>query len=80
MTVVLEGLAFWQLAGDDAVDPDAAEEQADGAMSELRRLGAEDRAAFVNFIAAYADEEEKQRGPRERIQYFRALPRQLGFE
>jgi hypothetical protein len=79
MIIVLESLAFWELAGDELVDPDAAEEQAEGAVNELRRLGAEDRAAFAKFVIGYADEEEKQRGPLERIEYFRALPRQLGF-
>ena len=79
MAVVLESLAFWELAGDELVDPDAAEEQAEGARDVLKRLTSGEKAEFARFAATYADEEEKQRGPEERIAFFRRLPARLGL-
>jgi hypothetical protein len=79
MTVVVESLAFCELAGDDAIDPDAAASQLEGATSTLSELTQEEKAEFIEFIQEYADEEEQQKGPPERIEFFRALPQILGL-
>ncbi len=74
MTVVLESLAFFELAPvEDLVEPAAAEEQRDGALGLLLRLEAEDRKEFAAFARKYAEEEEKDGGPEDRIEFFRRL-------
>ncbi len=79
MTVVVETLAFWELAGDDLVDPDAAASQLEGATATLARMSPEEKAEFISFIREYADDEERQKGPLERVELFRALPEILGL-
>jgi hypothetical protein len=74
LTVVLESLAFFDLApSDDLVESDVAEEQSDGALNELRRLSPDERKEFAEFARKYADKEEKDGGTEERIEFFRAL-------
>ncbi len=74
LTIVVESLAFWELAGDELVDPDAAAEQMEGAVSTLRDLTPAEKAEFVSFVRNYAEEEVAEKGTPERIQFFRSLP------
>jgi hypothetical protein len=74
LTVVLESLAFFKLApAEDLVELEAAEEQGDAALNELRILSQDERKEFAEFARKYADDEEKDGGPEERIEYFRSL-------
>ena len=79
MTIVLETLVFLELAGDDIVDPDAAVSQMEGSVATLTRLTPKEKAEFINFIREYADEEERQRGRPERIEFFRSMPDNFGL-
>jgi hypothetical protein len=79
MTIVLESLAFWELAGDELVDPDAAAEQVEGAVNALGKMSPEEKVGFVEFVRAYADEEEAEKGSPERIEFFRSLPENFGL-
>lgn len=79
MVVVLESLAFFELAvRDDLVDPEVAEENSEGAMKELRGMSDDERNEFAQFASGYADEEAKQGGPEERVDFFRSLAREFG--
>jgi hypothetical protein len=79
MSVVVESLAFWELAGDELVDPEAAAEQTEGAVTALRQMTSEEKAEFVRFVNDYAIEEKRQKGPLERVEFFRTLPETLGL-
>jgi hypothetical protein len=79
MTVTMEALAFFEFAGDDLVDPDAAVSQLEGAAATLNRLTPDEKTEFISFVREYADEEERQKGPPERIEFFRSLPETLGL-
>ncbi len=79
MVVVLESLAFFELAvHDDLVDPEVAEENRDGAMHELRGMSDDERREFAEFARTYAEEEAKQDGTEERAEFFRRLAKELG--
>jgi hypothetical protein len=79
MTVVVETLAFLELSGDDVLNPDAALSQLEGAAATLDLLSPAEKAELVKFIRDYADEEEREKGPRERIDFFRAIPENFGL-
>jgi len=74
MTIVLESLAFFELAGEELVDPDAAAEQTEGAVRTLAKLSPKDKEEFASFARSYADEEEAGKGAPERVEFFRTLP------
>ena len=79
MVIALETLAFFELAvRDDLVDPAVAEENREGALKELRSMSDEDRNEFAQFALGYADEEEKQGGPEDRIEFFRSVAKEFG--
>ena len=80
MTIVLESLAFFELAGDELVDPDAAAEQSEGAIRALGMLTPEEKTDFANFARAYADEEKAGKGDPERADFFRSVPESLGVK
>jgi hypothetical protein len=80
MTIVLESLAFFALANDDQVDPDAAAEQTEGAAQFLRRLSPAEKQEFANFARHYADDEERSKGTPERVEFFRAVPETFELE
>jgi hypothetical protein len=73
MTIVLESFAFWELAGDELVDPDAAAEQIDGAVDCLNRLTPGEKAEFAAFARTHAEAEQAAKGPPERVDLFRDL-------
>ncbi|MEI9997936.1 MAG: hypothetical protein WDO13_01580 [Verrucomicrobiota bacterium] len=77
MTIVLESLAFWELGSDDVVDPEAAQEQLEGAAKALQDLAPEERKEFLQFAREYADEEEDEGGPEERTEFFRGPRRDV---
>ena len=80
MTMVLEALAFFALAGDDQVDPDAAAEQMEGSAHILRRLAPAEKQEFANFARHYAADEERAKGSPERVEFFRAVPETFELE
>ena len=81
MVVALESLAFFELAvRDDLVEPEVAGENRDGAMKELRGMSDEERSEFAQFAVGYADEEAKEGGPEDRIEFFRSLAREFGVQ
>ena len=79
MTIVLESAAFWELAGDELVDPDAAAEQNEGLVSTLHEMTPEEKAEFLAFAKQYADDEEENGDP-DRVRFFRSIPKVLGLE
>ena len=79
MTIVLESMAFWELAGDEVVDGDSAADQMEGAVTTLNKLSPAEKAEFSSFVREYADEEEQQKGPPERVEFFRSLPDTIGL-
>ncbi len=79
MTIVLEAAAFWELAGDEIVDPEAAAAQMEGVLSVLQRLTPEEKAELTNFAREYAALEETQGGDAERVRFFRSFPDGLGL-
>ena len=79
MVVALESLAFFELAvRDELVEPEVAEENREGAMNELRGMSDEERNEFAQFALGYADEEAKEGGPEERVEFFRSLAKEFG--
>ncbi|HEX4141482.1 MAG TPA: hypothetical protein VHY09_14125 [Candidatus Methylacidiphilales bacterium] len=80
MTIVLEALAFFELAGEELVDPGAAVEQTEGAVRTLGRLSPEEKKEFAAFARRYADDEESTKGPPERVDFFRAVPVNFDLE
>jgi hypothetical protein len=79
MVIALESAAFWELAGDDLVDPDTATEQAEGIVSILQDLTADEKAELATFALEYAETEESSGGTRERASFFRAFPKAFGL-
>ncbi len=80
MTIVLEALALFELAGADVVDSDAAAEQMDGATRALSRLSPEEKKEFAAFARRYAADEERAKGPAERVDFFRSVPASFDLE
>ena len=74
MVVALESLAFFELAvRDDLVEPEVADENREGAMRELRQMNDDERKEFAQFASQYADEEAKEGGSEDRVEFFRNL-------
>jgi len=80
MTIVLEALAFFELAGPDVLDSDAASEQTEGAARTLGQLSREEKKEFADFARRYADDEQRAKGPAERVDFFRAVPETFDLE
>jgi hypothetical protein len=80
MTIVLEALAFFALADDDQVDPDAAAEQTEGAAHIIRRLSPAEKQELANFARRYSDDEQRAKGSPERVEFFRAVPETFELE
>jgi hypothetical protein len=80
MTIVLETLAFFELAGDDLVEPDSAVEQMEGAAHFLAQLSAEEKKQFADFARRYADDEANVKGTAERVEFFRSVPQHFDLE
>ncbi len=79
MTIVLEAVAFWELAGDDVVDPDEALAQLEGVSSIMDQLTPAEKKELIDFAQEYAEEEETRGGTPERARFFRTVPEVLGL-
>jgi len=79
MTIVLESAAFFELAEDELVDPDAAIEQIEGMISVLGDLTPGEKGELTRFSVEYADTEESKGGPPERIGFFRTFAEHFGL-
>ncbi len=80
MTIVLESLAFFELAGNELVDPDAATEQTEGAVRTLGQLSPDEKKEFADFARKYADDEAARKGEPERVEFFRSVPQNFELE
>ncbi len=79
MTIVWEAVAFWELAGDEVVDPDEALAQLEGVSSVLNELTPSEKKELISFAQEYAEEEETRGGTAERAAFFRSVPEVLGL-
>jgi hypothetical protein len=75
MTIVVHAAAFFELSGEDAVDPDAALKQLEWISWELERLDPDAKEALIAFVLAEA---EAERDPRRRAFLFE-FPQALGL-
>jgi hypothetical protein len=80
MTIVLEALAFFDLAGAELIDPDAAAEQTEGAVRTLSQFSTDEKKEFAAFARRYAADEESTKGPPERVDFFRSVPENFELE
>jgi hypothetical protein len=55
MTIVVHAAAFFELSGEDAVDPDAALKQLEWIHWELERLDPDAKQALIAFVRAEAE-------------------------
>lgn len=78
MQIVVDAITFLALSDDALVDQDAATEQLEHMGAELRRLGTEEGARFLAFVAERARSAERT-GDVDRAEFLRALPDQLGL-
>jgi hypothetical protein len=75
MTIVVHAAAFFELGGDDVIDPDTALKQLEWMHWELDRLDPDEKEALAAFVLAEA---EAERDPRRRAFLFE-FPRALGL-
>ena len=75
MTIVVDAAAFFELSGDDAIDPDVALKQLEWISWELERLGSDEKEALIAFVRAEAEETDD---PRRRA-FLSEFPTALGL-
>jgi hypothetical protein len=54
MRIVIDVLCFFELSGDDVIDPDIAVQQMESIAYYLKRLSTEDKAEFSAFATRLA--------------------------
>jgi chromatin segregation and condensation protein Rec8/ScpA/Scc1 (kleisin family) len=73
MRLVIDAFLFLELSGDEVVDPDAAVQQMESIMAELRDMPKADREVFARFVEQMLAEEEKRGGEPQQIKALRAI-------
>jgi hypothetical protein len=73
MGLVLDAFLFFELSGDEVVDPDTAVQQMEWIMSELRKLPKPDRELFARFVEQAVKDEEKHGHRSERIKAMQTI-------
>lgn len=79
MRVVVECAAFFALAPESEVDPDAAVEKLEEIACIMKELNEEDRGAFARFVQNMADCERSNGINPDRHRFLNALPKDLGI-
>lgn len=79
MRAVICTATFFELSGDDIIDPDAALQQMESLSKILRDLSPTEKQKFIDFTQKYALEEEANGASVERLDFIKSISDSLGL-
>jgi len=79
MKIVLDSLAFFELADDSAIDQDVAVAQMEAIAANLRQLNPQERKEFLSFVSEQAESLRRDPTARRYVSFLDNLPEALSL-